>query len=280
MPGRMEGRRALVTGGASGIGAATAELFAAEGAAVVLADLDRQAGLAGEVVARIEGKGGTAWFQPVEVRDEAAVQGMVDAAVDRLGGVDAVVASAGVAGHAEAQFGTGLLGTELAHWQFVLDVNLTGVMLTAQRAARWMVAHETPGTIVTLASSAAKLSGLGAYSVSKAGLWMYTRGLAAELAPHRIRVNAIGPGLIWTPLVEEAIRRVMADPAIAAELTERGGAAGLFGGNPLASIPLGRVGQPSDVAYTALFLSCDEGSYYTGALLHPDGGIVSTLAGG
>jgi NAD(P)-dependent dehydrogenase (short-subunit alcohol dehydrogenase family) len=138
----------------------------------------------------------------------------------------------------------------------VIDVNLFGVLFSDRAAAGWMVANGRRGSIINLASIAAKmpLQG-GAYSVSKAGVWMLTKVLALELATTGIRVNAIGPGYIETPMTallrsdEERSRRV------------------------LGQTPMGRFGQPEEIANTALFLASDESSYFTGELLHPSGGM-------
>jgi len=268
--GRLQGRRALITGGASGIGAATAELFAAEGAAVLVADLPSHRGAADAVIARIARDGGRAAFAPTDVTDPAAVDAAVASCVDRFGGVDAVVASAGVSAHPDrgGSFNS-LLDLDPAHFRFVLDVNVTGVFLTARAAAAAMPG--SGGSIVALTSIAAKRPTAGAYSVSKAGVWMLTRCLAHELAPRHIRVNAIGPGYVETGLLDGMARRSGGDDADAQkrwlEAREK-------------QVPLRRFAQPTEIARTALFLTSDEGSYFTGSLLHPDGGFASAYAGG
>jgi NAD(P)-dependent dehydrogenase (short-subunit alcohol dehydrogenase family) len=267
---RLQGRRALITGGASGIGAATAELFAAEGAAVVIADLAARRAAADAVVARIEKDGGCAAFAPTDVTDPAAVHAAVALCVDRFGGVDAVVASAGVSAH-PARTGSfnSLLDLDPEHFRFVLDVNVTGVFLTASAAAAAM--PESGGSIVVLASIAAKRPSAGAYSVSKAGAWMLTRCLAHELAPRHIRVNAIGPGYVETGLLDGMARRSGGDDADARKMWREAREK---------QVPLQRLGLPAEIARTALFLTSDEGSYFTGSLLHPDGGFASEYAGG
>lgn len=270
MTTRLQGRRALITGGASGIGVATAELFAAEGAAVVIADLPSHRAAADAVVARIEKDGGRAAFAPTDVTEPAAVEAAVALCVDRFGGIDAVVASAGVSAHPDrtGSFNS-LLDLDPAHFRFVLDVNVTGVFLTARAAASAM--PESGGSIVVLASIAAKRPSAGAYSVSKAGAWMLTRCLAHELAPRHIRVNAIGPGYVETALLDGMARRSGGDDLDAQkvwlETREK-------------QVPLQRLGLPAEIARTALFLTSDEGSYFTGSLLHPDGGFASEYAGG
>ena len=259
-----------MTGGASGIGAATATLFAAEGAAVVIADLASHREAADAVVASIEKEGGLARFVPTDVTDPAAVETAVATCVEAFGGIDAVVASAGVSAHPgrTGSFNS-LLDLEPEHFAFVLDVNVTGVFLTARAAARRML--DTGGSIVVLASIAAKRPTAGVYSVSKAGVWMLTRCLAHELAPHRIRVNAIGPGYVETELLDGMARR-SGGPDADAQARWRT--------TREQQVPLQRLGQPLEIARTALFLVSDEGSYFTGSLLHPDGGFASAFAGG
>jgi NAD(P)-dependent dehydrogenase (short-subunit alcohol dehydrogenase family) len=267
---RLQGRRALITGGASGIGAATAELFAAEGAAVVIADLSSHRAAAEALLERIEKDGGCAAFAPTDVTDPAAVDAAVALCVDRFGGIDAVVASAGVSAH-PARTGSfnSLLDLDPEHFRFVLDVNVTGVFLTASAAASAM--PESGGSIVVLASIAAKRPTAGAYSVSKAGAWMLTRCLAHELAPRHIRVNAIGPGYVATGLLDGMARRSGGDDADARKMWREAREK---------QVPLQRLGLPAEIARTALFLTSDEGSYFTGSLLHPDGGFASEYAGG
>lgn len=258
----------MITGGASGIGAACARLFAAEGAAVLVADLEG-ARTAGETLAG-ELPGGA--FVPCDVREEREVERLFDECVSRLEGVDVVVASAGVGRHpkqsrASEPLSAELLATELEHWRFVLDVNLLGVFLTARAAARRMIQRGSPGSIVTLASIAAKRPTKGVYSVSKAGVWMLTRCLAEELGPHGIRVNALGPGIIRTPMT-------------AAGAAEAGTSVEEYWDRQIRALPLRRIGEPEDVARAALFLCSDESSYVTGSILHPDGGMASTVGGG
>jgi NAD(P)-dependent dehydrogenase (short-subunit alcohol dehydrogenase family) len=254
---RMQGRRAFITGAASGIGAAIAQRFAQEGAAVMLFDLPEQQ-TAGEVIAsRIVNDGGTALFVAGDVRSRADLDAAVSRTEAQFGGLDAVVASAGIAPLAP------LLSGSLENWQRILDVNVTGVLQTVQAAASLLIAG-SGATVVTLASTAAKRPGAGAYSVSKAAVWMLTRGLAEELAPHRVRVNAIGPGFIDTPMLDQS----------------RGLAGDEWYDDLPSHVPLGRIGTPDDVANVALFLSSPESSYLTGSILHPDGGWINRHGGG
>jgi NAD(P)-dependent dehydrogenase (short-subunit alcohol dehydrogenase family) len=248
---RLQGRVTAITGGALGIGRATARLFAAEGAVVALGDVD----VAGaESVAReIAAAGGRAIAAGVDVGDAGQVQAWVDRIVAELGRLDVMFANAGIAHsapfleHAEAQ------------WQRVLRVNLTGVFLCGQAAARQMVRQGGGGRIIATASinGFRGVENLVGYNVAKAGVIELTKTMAVELAGHGIRVNAIAPAQIDTrmtrTLPEEARQR------------------------RLARIPLGRFGDVDEVARAALFLASDDASFVTGHTLAVDGGY---LAGG
>lgn len=264
--GRLAGRVALITGGSSGIGRATAERFAEEGADIVLADRDTARGAEAAAALRAL-TNNRVLFVEVDVVDEASVLAMVDRAVDAFGRIDTVVAAAGIAnaGYVSGQARTGaadpearlLINTPVGDWQRVLDVNLTGVMLTDRAVARHMIAAGTRGSIVNIASTAARIALPGAadYCVSKAGVVMLTQVLARELLPHHIRVNAIGPGYIETPMT-------------AAMRDDPDGRAMMLG-----MTPMGRLGTPREMAHTALYLACDESSYTTGHTLYPNGGM-------
>lgn len=254
MGDRLRDRVAIVTGGASGIGRATAVRFAEEGANVLVADVGVDGGE--ETARQVQAAGRKAHFVQADVTDPGSVQEMVAACVERFGGVDILMAAAGIARAPGARPSEPVVTQPLAHWQRVLDVNLNGIYLTNQAVARWMVAAGRPGAIINVASGAAKwpIPGNAAYSVSKAGVWMLTKVLAAELARDGIRVNAIGPGVIATPMTEE----IQGDEARLAATLRR--------------IPLGRLGEPRDIANTALFLASDESAYFTGEILHPSGG--------
>jgi len=169
-----------------------------------------------------------------------------------------------VSGEASEQVGGSrdgslLINKPIEYWERVINVNLTGVMLTNRFIARLMVDNGWKGSIVNIASGAAKIpiAGAGDYCVSKAGVWMLTKVLALELAGHGIRVNAIGPGFIETPMTasmradEERLRRLVA------------------------GTPLGRLGTPEDIANAALFLASDEASFFTGEIIFPDGGLFT-----
>jgi len=258
MAGRLADKVALITGGGSGIGRASARRFAQEGARVCVADLDLA--VATETARLIDEDGKTVVAVQVDTTDEAANDAMVRRCVEAFGGVDILVAAAGVAGPRQASTGEyrphTLLDVPTDLFRRVIDVNLYGVLFSNRAVARWMVANRRPGSIINLASIMARMpSPGGAYSVSKAGVWMLTKGLAQELAPHGIRVNAIGPGFIETPMTA-ALRADEKRSSWAMSMT-----------------PMGRYGTPEEVASTALFLASDDASFFTGELLHPSGGV-------
>ncbi len=257
---RLENKNALITGGASGIGRATAIRFAEEGANVAVAD--RNLAAADGVAAEVRKLGRKAVAIQVDTSDEAQVDAMVARAVSELGGVDILVAAAGISharyGEEGASNPTPLSAKPLADWKKVLSINLDGVFLCDRAVAREMVKAGKGGRIINIASGAAKLPtpGAGEYAVSKAGVWMLSKVLAVELAPSKITVNAIGPGFINTPMTAD----IQKATGFMKRLVNR--------------VPLGQIGEPVDVANTALFLASEEGRYYTGSILHPDGGVV------
>jgi NAD(P)-dependent dehydrogenase (short-subunit alcohol dehydrogenase family) len=248
---RLAGRIVIITGGALGIGRATALLFAEEGATVALADVETDG--ADAVVKEIVGRGGRAMAAGVDVGDAGQVQAFVDRVVAEYGRLDVMFANAGIAHsapfleHAEAQ------------WHRVLRVNLTGVFLCCQLAARQMVTQGGRGRIITTASinGFRGVENLVGYNVAKAGVIELTKTMAVELAQHGITVNAIAPAQIDTRLT-----RGFSDDA-RARRAER--------------IPMGRFGDVDEVAKAALFLASDDASFVTGHTLAVDGGY---LAGG
>jgi NAD(P)-dependent dehydrogenase (short-subunit alcohol dehydrogenase family) len=272
MGDRLEGRVAVVTGGGNGIGRACCERFADEGANVVVADILEEPG--SETASRVKDRGREALFVRLDASSEQDNDSLASAAVERFGQVDVLVTAAGIShadyvsgdddstnrmiARAAAEFtapADAVRNIELASWQKVLDVNLTGSML-AIRAVAPAMAERGSGSIIAIASIAAKDPGAGplSYAVSKAGVWMLTKSLARTLGPAGVRVNSIGPGFIETNMTtflhsNEAIKQMA-----------------------LTRVPLGRMGTPHDVANTALFLASDESSYFTGEILHPDGG--------
>ena len=257
MAGRLADKIALITGGGSGIGRACALRFAAEGAKVCVADLD----LAGatETARRVEAAGSKALAVRTDTTDEAASDALVAACVQAFGAVDVLVAAAGVGSprpQAEATKPYTMLDMPTDRFRAVIDVNLYGVLFSNRAVARWMVANRRGGSLVNLGSIMSRMpSAGGAYSVSKAGVWMATKCLAQELARHGIRVNAIGPGFIETPMTVP-LRGDADRSRWAMNLT-----------------PMGRYGTVEEVASTALFLASDDSTFFTGEILHPSGGV-------
>lgn len=253
---QLDGKVALITGGGSGIGQACAVRFAAEGAAVCTADINLEG--AAQTVHTIEAAGGKALAVQVDTSDEASCEAMVARCVEAFGAVDVLVAAAGILGQTEARGHSRMLSVPMDLVRRVIDVNLYGVLFSDRAAAKWMVANGRPGSIINFASAAAKAptgTAGGAYSISKAGVWMLTKVLAVELAQAGIRVNAVGPGFIDTPMtapLQENERRMH---------------------STMERTPLGRPGRPEEVANAVLFLASDESSYFTGELLHPAGGM-------
>ncbi|QES47907.1 3-oxoacyl-ACP reductase [Streptomyces venezuelae] len=244
----LTGRTALITGAASGIGRASARLLAEAGATVHCADRD-EGGLA-ETVALITDKGGAAVAHPLDVTDRAAVR----AAVSAAGRLDITAAIAGIM-HTSSVVDT--LDEDLDR---VLDVNFKGVLYACQESARAMLAAGTPGSIVTMASGAVDTAGPGlfCYSAAKAAVVQLTKTLAAETGPQGIRVNAVAPGWIRTPM------------------TGRHGAAAQEQAEALMirMAPLRRVGEPEDIAQAVLYLASDASSFMTGQILRPNGGVA------
>jgi len=264
MVGRMDGKVAVITGGASGIGRGTALRFAEEGAAVMVADLngDRAADVASEIVEA----GGTAESVVVDTSQLEAVRAMAQATMDAFGRLDACVAAAGIS-HADEQAGADrfdkgdmlLLDKSVETWQRVLDVNLTGVMLTGQVVAQKMIETGNGGAIVNISSVAGKTALMGSsdYCVSKAGVWMLTKCQSIEFARHKIRANAVGPGYIKTSMSAAAGGL---DRWVDARIKET---------------PMRRLGEPNDIANACLYLASDDAGFVTGEIIFPDGGLMA-----
>ncbi len=247
----LEGRRALVTGGDSGIGKGVCLELAAHGAAVAvnyLAAPDEAERIAGEIGAA----GGKAIAVQMDVSLEQDVQRAFGEAKDAFGGLDLLVNNAGL----EQQHL--LVDMPLSAWQKVIDVNLTGAFLCAREAARTMRAEGCAGVIVNMSSVHERIAWerFSHYCASKGGMMMFTQSIAKELAPLGIRVVSVGPGAIDTPINQS----VLEDPKESAKV--------------VSEIPLGRWGHVSDVARAVAWLASDQAGYVTGATLFVDGGMT------
>jgi glucose 1-dehydrogenase len=247
---RLSGKNALVTGSSRGIGRGIAERFAREGASVAI-NYVGSAQAAEQARAAVEAAGARAVILPANVGSAADVQRLVQAAAEALGPLDILVNNAGVEAHAP------FWEVTEADYDRVLDVNLKGAFFAAQAMTRHLQATRRPGRIINISSVHEELPfpNFAAYCASKGGLRMLTRNLAVELGPLGITVNNIAPGAIETPINTALLN----DPVKLASLQRQ--------------IPLGRLGQPEDVAGLAVFLASDEAAYVTGATFFVDGGL-------
>ncbi len=256
---RLKDKVALVTGAASGIGETTAVLFGQEGAKVMCADLDADG--AERTARRIADGGGDAASLQADVRQASDVERMVKQTVERYGRIDVLFNNAGI------EFALPVTQVPEEEWDRLIDTNLKGVFLGCKYAIPEMV-KQGGGSIVNTASIAGMQghAWMSTYSASKGGVVLMTKSLAVEWAAQNVRVNAVCPGVIRTPMTDKAIEQ--AQP--------------LFGGTTeeiwarlAAGHPLGRVGEADEVARAVLFLASDEASFTTGVALSVDGGMAA-----
>jgi glucose 1-dehydrogenase len=247
---RLSGKVAIITGAATGIGQGIALEFAREGASVVVDYVGSV--MPDDTLAQIETAGGSAIAIAANVSDPQQVELLIQQTVAKFGKLDILVNNAGV------EKKVAFVDYPLDEWQKIMAVNLTGPFLCAQAAARQMIAQGNGGRIINISSVHEDLPmpTNAPYCASKGGLRMLMRTIAVELAPHNITVNNIGPGAVFTPIDADVEKDAKLNAAI------------------LAEIPLGRWGQPRDIANMAVYLASDDASYVTGSTFFVDGGML------
>ena len=251
---RLRDKVAIITGAGAGVGAATATRFCAEGAHVLLCDWDTDAVAA--IADQLRTTGGDVLALTVNVADEAQVRQLVAATIDRWGRLDILINNAGVGS------ATDILNTTAEEWSRVMDVNLKGPFLCCKYSIPVML-EQGGGSIVNVASisSTCGIPGQAVYGPSKGGLLQLTRQLAIEYARRGIRVNAVAPGTVDTPMLHKTLGSLDNPDALMQFL--------------LHNHPIGRIAQPVEIANAILFLASDEASFITGANLAVDGGYTA-----
>jgi NAD(P)-dependent dehydrogenase (short-subunit alcohol dehydrogenase family) len=258
MAGRLQGRVALISGGGSGIGRATAELFAAEGAQVAVLDVDADA--ATQTVETVGDSSGGTIAVVANVCSEPEVNDAVAETIARLGDIDILFNNAGI------DVTGSILDLTEEEWDRCFDVNVKGVYLLSKAVAKTMIDHRGEGgVIVNQASVAAQVGvpNLAAYCAAKGAVVSLTRAMAIDLAPLEIRVNAICPGTVFTPLIG-ALLSARGDGDFEAGLAKT-----------VAKYPIGRLGTAQEIAEVALFLASDESRFMTGSIVVADGGMTA-----
>lgn len=253
---RLKNKVAIITGGGAGIGRATCELFGEEGANVVVAERNEADGR--DVVRSITDRGGKALFVQTDVANETSIQAMVAAADKAFGRIDVLVNNAAV-------FVLKGIDATVQEWREILDVNVVGPALCARYCAPIM-RRGGGGSIVNLASISSVIAQpqMVTYNATKAAIANMTRCMAMDLADDKIRVNAVGPGAVWTQIVQRLTSEAGMDRKAADANPEWGGAH-----------LLKRIADPREIAYPILFLASDEASFVTGSLLMADGGYTA-----
>lgn len=251
---RLKDKVALITGSGSGIGKSTALLFAQEGAAVIVNDLNKVAG--NETVEQIRSEGGQALFIQADVTDPASVQKMVQTALTEFGRIDILFNNAGISGVGR------LHEIEPEDWDKIMSVNVKGVYLPSKYVVTHMMERKS-GVIINMSSCIAEigLARRASYAATKGAVLALTKSMQVDYAPYNIRVNALLPGTIFTPFVEKYLKESYDDPDAAIEQIKKRQLSG-------------ELGRPEDVAKAALFLASDESSFMMGSPLYIDGGVV------
>lgn len=252
---RLEGKVALITGGARGMGAAEAKLFSREGAKVVIADILEDEGRQTE--AEINETGGDAIFIKLDVSQQSDWDAAIERTVEQFGKLDVIVNNAGIAS------GFTIEETTVEHWDQIMDVNAKGVFLGTKAAIAQMLSQDGGGSIINISSVSGMIGQKGvsaAYNASKGAVRIFTKSAAVQYASDGIRVNSIHPGGTVTPMTQQVWQ--------GSEIDDDG-----FVLAP--EIPLGRAAKPEEIAYGALYLASDDSSYVTGAELVIDGGVTA-----
>lgn len=245
---KLKDKVSIITGATKGIGRACAYEFAREGSKVVLAG--RTVALGEEVADEIRAEGGQALFVRTDVSQREQIENLVKETVDHFGTIDVVVNNAGV--NHKANF----FDITDEEWDWVMDVDLKGTFMLSQSAAKVMVEKGVEGSIINMSSVMAvmALADQVPYCAAKGGVNQFTKAMAVALGEHGIRVNAIGPG----PVLTELMKKVVHNKEKEAELLGR--------------LPLQRIAEPREIATVAVFLACDDSSFFTGQCIYPDGG--------